>query len=102
MLSCYRGSLLCFCCLTLSKLTRFSFHDSQVVLLSLFWWNNHVKFQVVLPMVLEAFWDPERAQNRTQEAPKTLSGPGSRWTWFRVSFFACFGTPWDPGNGAPM
>ena len=30
MLSCYRGSLLCFCCLTLSKLTRFSFHDSQV------------------------------------------------------------------------
>ena len=52
--------------------------------------------------VLEVFWAPERGQHRTQEAPKTLSGPGSRWTSFRVSFFACFGTPWDLGNGAPM
>ena len=44
-------------------------------------------------------WD---GPGRRGRAPKTLSGPGSRWTWFRVSFFACFGTPWDPGNGAPM
>ena len=42
---------------------------------------------------MEVFWDPQRAENQAQEAPKTLSGPGSRWTWFRVSFLVCF---WDP------
>ena len=78
MLSCYRGSLLCFCCLTLSKLTRFSFHDSQVFLLSLFRVENPVKFQAVVLTVLDAFWDPHRAEIQAQEAPKTLSGPGCR------------------------
>ena len=61
-----------------------------------------MKMEAVVLTVLEIFWAPERAQNRSQEAPKALSGPGSRWTWLRVSFFECFGIPWDPGNGAPM
>ena len=52
MLSCYRGSLLCFCCLTLSKLTRFSFHDSQVFFSSLFWCKKRVKCQVAFSTVL--------------------------------------------------
>ena len=64
--------------------------------------EKHVNLEAVVLTVLEVFWAPERAPNRTQEAPKTLSGPGSRWMWFRVSFFPCFGTPWDLGNGAPM
>ena len=49
-----------------------------------------------------AIWDPKRAQNRAQEAPQTLSGPGYRRKLFWSSILGSFWTPRDLENRAPM
>ena len=89
-------------CSTLSGLSRFPFHDSQVY----FWGQKSIENSASF---WTRFWTDLGVQNGAKNAPKSSPGApqdalGARFLPHTVSGlgFDAFWTPWDLGNRAPM